>query len=130
MRRTIMTSEGICFEKAHPLDLRSIWYLLHANSRMLSEERLLADLDRLYILHYRQRILGVLCGTYEQRKVIIHWVAVHPLYPEKSLREAMIREFTAVICREPGIPSAKSRFLEKWRKRDPSLWKKELISFN
>ncbi len=125
-----MTHDGICFEKAHPFDLQSIWYLLHANSQMMREEGILAVLDRLYILHYRQRILGVLCGTYEQRKVIIHWVAIHPLYPEKSLREAMIREFTAVICREPGIPSAKARFLGKRKKWYPSLWKKELILFN
>lgn len=100
-----MTSEGICFEKAIPLDIQPIWYLLHANSKMMSEEQISGFLDELYILRFRQRILGVLCGNYYKRQVVIHWVIIHPLYPEKTLKEAMIKAFSAVYCREPENPS-------------------------
>lgn len=115
-----MTSEGICFEKSNAFDIQSIWHLLHANSKIMSEEQISALLDELYILRFRQRILGVLCGNYYERQVVIHWVIIHPLYPEKDLKEAMIKAFSAVYCREPENPSKRGSIFS------PIQWIKSL----
>jgi hypothetical protein len=112
-----MNDETICFEKAALSDLGSIWRLLHADSKMLQEEEILAQINNLYILRHRQRILGVLCGNYTSGgKVTIHWVVIHPLYLKKALREAMIREYTAILCREPETPKKMDNILSRWIK--------------
>lgn len=118
-----MTDGTIFFEKANLPDLREIWYILHADSRMLKEEQLLEKINDLYVLRYQKRILGVLCGTYSAGKVDISWVVIHPLYPEKTLRQAMIREFSGVLCREPENNSANTgqiAIMKHWLKKQLS----------
>lgn len=87
-----MTNETIYYRKANRSDLQKIWYLLHADSKMLKEKQILAQIDNIFILCFQKKILGVLCGTYGTGKVNINWVVIHPLYPKKVLSEAMIQE--------------------------------------
>jgi hypothetical protein len=103
-----MSNKTITFRRANESDLREIWYLLHAESRMLPEEQILKILNDLYVLSYQTRILGVLYGTYVGSKVNIKWVVIHPLYPEIPLRDAMIQEFSGVLCREPRKKATKT----------------------
>jgi hypothetical protein len=109
-----MTNEVICFEKAAPADLQAIWHLLHADGKMMKEKQIIDILNDLYVLRYHQRILGALCGTYYAGKVNIAWVVIHPLFPEKDLREAMSRQFSGVICREPEDNSQKTAIFKQW----------------
>lgn len=97
-----MFADSVSFRKALEVDVHFIWDLLHANSMNASDEEILQLIDRIYILEYQKRILGVLCGTYSEGRVNVLWIAIHPFYPEYPLQEAMIQQFTAVFCRMPG----------------------------
>jgi hypothetical protein len=97
-----MFADAISFRKADETDLTSIWYLLHANSRIIKDDQLREQINQIYVLEYQKRILGVLCGTYSGGQVDIRWIAIHPLYPEHSLQEAMIQQFTGIFCRISG----------------------------
>lgn len=120
-----MTNETIYFEKANLSDLQSIWFLLHADSKMMKEKQILERMNDLYILRYRQRILGVLCGNYHAGKVTIDWVVIHPLYPESDLREVMIWDFSVILCREPENPSKIDSSLLQWIKRSKAQFRKK-----
>ncbi len=110
-----MFNESIIFRQAVENDSEEIWYLLHADSKMISAPKILELIEQLYVLEYQKRILGVLCGTYFKYQVNIPWVAIHPLYPEDSLREAMIQQFSSIFCHYPGngIKKSSISFLRK-----------------
>jgi N-acetylglutamate synthase-like GNAT family acetyltransferase len=123
-----MLADSIHFRKASEVDLDSIWDLLHANGIGLKNEEILQLIDRIYILEYQKRIMGVLCGNYSEGRVNILWTAIHPIYPEHSLREAMIQQFTAIICRIPGdgikMSPGLNSFVQGFRKRPLLLFLK------
>jgi hypothetical protein len=117
-----MFVDSVHFRKAGEVDFNSIWDLLLANSIVFKDEEILQLIDRIYVLEYQKRILGVLCGTYSRGQVNILWIAIHPLYPEYSLQEAMIQQFTAIFCRIPGDRVKRNPVLQWFRKRFPLLF--------
>ena len=122
-----MTNQPIYFEKAIDTDLHQIWHLLLADSKLIKEEELLAQMNDIYVLRFNNKILGALSGTYVAGKVNIIWTVIHPIYPEKELRDAMIYEYTAILCfgnQRVVPPWVKFGLLRKWREM---LFAKPLI---
>lgn len=91
-------------------DLKEIWHLLHANTIAWTDERIRAELARLWVMFEDTKMLGVLAGTFETGKEKLDWVAIHPLYPEKRLREAMIKGVCSLLRLPEGT---KKRLLSK-----------------
>ncbi len=83
-------------------DLKEIWNLLHANQISWTDARIIAELPKLRVMQRDSKILGVLNGYFEAKVLKIEWVAIHPLYPEKQLREAMIEGFCAIFGLDRG----------------------------
>lgn len=97
-----MTQDGaIILRPAEAADSGEIRHLIHAEGKTWSSEYILRNIGRLYVLTYGKRILGVLCGTFTPGKETVSWVAVHPMYPESSLRAAMIQGLGGILCRRP-----------------------------
>ncbi|TCL67399.1 hypothetical protein EDC14_101488 [Hydrogenispora ethanolica] len=94
-----MNERKIIFQAAQPRDSAAIWRLLHANSRGWDKERIEDNLSRLYLLFAGDKLLGVLCGEGGAGETLIHWIEVHPLFPERAVAEIMIREYREIYWR-------------------------------
>jgi N-acetylglutamate synthase-like GNAT family acetyltransferase len=115
--------DAINFRKANEMDCNAIWDLLHANGIAVQDEEILQYTNQIYVLEYQKRILGVLCGTYSGGQVNILWIAVHPLYPEHSLQEAMIQQFAGIFCRRPGDGMKRNPAFKWFRERPFQLFR-------
>jgi hypothetical protein len=90
-----MLNNAITIRPAETEDIKDIWDLLHASSKTWSPEHITSQLDKLTVLVKENKILGVLYGIISPGKnTEIIWVAIHPMYPEKKLREVMIQGIT------------------------------------
>lgn len=78
-------------------DINEIWNLLHANSLAWTDTRIVAELSWLWVMLQDSKMLGVLCGNFETAVKKVHWVAIHPIYAEKQLREAMINGICGIL---------------------------------
>lgn len=119
-----MFDDAVSFRKADEKDLNPIWDLFHANCITLQDEEILRRIHEMYVLEYQKRILGVLCGTYLEGRVNIVWIAIHPLYPENALREAMIQQFAGIFCRMPGDGLKRNpvwRWFVQWSREQPRI---------
>lgn len=101
MGRENVRDDAIILRPAQVSDAKEIWHLIHAEGKGCSIDRILQEIDRIYVLTYRKRYLGVLCGTFTPGRETVSWVAVHPMYPESSLKTAMIKGLWGVLCRRP-----------------------------
>jgi hypothetical protein len=90
-------SANLAVRPARLDDNKEIWDILHSDSRAWSMERIAANLSRLWVLTRNGRIIGVLCESPLTGSSVPDWVAIHPFYPEKSLRELMTRAIGAIL---------------------------------
>ncbi len=91
----------ITIRNAQPADVEEIWHLLHNECMAWSAERILSEIATLYILSCGKRLLGVLCGAACRGRLTVSWVTVHPMYPDDSLRLAMIYGLSGALWRQP-----------------------------
>ncbi|NPV90770.1 MAG: hypothetical protein HPY50_08360 [Firmicutes bacterium] len=96
-----MQDDQIRIRPAQPSDAVEIWRLLHNDQRPWNLERVRREIDEMYVLTHRERLLGVLHGSFAGRRGDLDWVSVHPMYPEDSLRAAMVGGLYGVLCRQP-----------------------------
>lgn len=97
-----MSEDGqIILRPARSEDAEEIWHLLHNEGKGWGIERIINEVERLYVLMYQKRYLGVLCGTISPGREDMSWVVVHPMYPESPLRTAMIEGLWGVLLRQP-----------------------------
>jgi len=87
-----MQYSGLIFRPAIDKEINKIWDLLHAESIPWNESKINKHLPQLYVLLENEKILGILFGSHSDKQ-IIRWVAIHPFYPEKSLKDLMIEGF-------------------------------------
>lgn len=95
-----MESE-ITIRKANFTDIEAIWELLRVEKEMWSAEKILMNIENLFVIIYKNSIACVLHGTLAPGREKIDWVAVHPMYPENSVSYSMIYMFWGIICRKP-----------------------------
>jgi hypothetical protein len=86
-------------------DAKDIWDILHSDSRPWNMERIVANLSRLWVLTKNDRIIGVLCEPSHTGSNAPDWVAVHPFFPEKPLRELMVHAMDSII-----LPASREAF--------------------
>lgn len=84
-----MRDSGLIFRSARADDLDMIWNLLHAVSISWNDERIIANLDGMYLLFQDKKLLGVL-KVDQSTKGKVLWSAVHPIYPEKQINTLMM----------------------------------------
>jgi hypothetical protein len=96
-----MKSE-ITIRKADFNDTEEIWELLRVEKEMWSTEKILMNIENLFVIIYKNSIISVLHGTTVPGREKIDWVAVHPGYPENSVSYSMIYMFWGIICRKPA----------------------------
>jgi hypothetical protein len=87
----MLVEGGIVLRLAEIADADEIRAVMHAEGKIWDDAKIMDNIDRLYVLTYGKRILGVLCGTVTKGKETIAWVVVHPGYPENSIRAAMLQ---------------------------------------
>lgn len=96
-----MNDQSIVFRAVDAGDITHVRRLLHADSRCWDENIIAANLGKLYLLScqskQRDKVLGVLCGSCASGEPVIDWIAVHPIYPEKMIREIMAQEFQGLF---------------------------------
>ncbi len=78
-------------------DVKGIWDLLHANTLAWPEERFTVELPKIWVMLQDSKMRGVLKGNFEVGELKVEWVAIHPLYPEQQLREAIIKGICAIL---------------------------------
>jgi N-acetylglutamate synthase-like GNAT family acetyltransferase len=78
-------------------DVKEIWDLLHSNSIAWTDTKIIAELSGLWVMLNDVKILGVLYGEFGRGTKKVNWVAIHPIYTEKQLREAMINAVCGVL---------------------------------
>ncbi len=86
-----MTESSVIIRSARSEDCEMIWDILHANCRNWSLRQITDNLSGIFVLVKDLKILGVLAGSSDKSGLIIDWVEIHPLYPEKILRDIMIQ---------------------------------------
>lgn len=91
----------IVVRKARDVDVQDIWHLLHNENMAWDDEQILRELDSLYLLTYGNKLLCILRGSFRQKSESISFVAVHPMYPEDSLRAAVVYGLAGILCRRP-----------------------------
>ncbi len=96
-----MNDAAIILRPAEITDAEAIRQVIHAEGKTWDLERIIANIDSLFVLIYQKRILGVLCGTFTPGKETVSWVSVHPMYPESSLGMAMVQGLRGVLSRRP-----------------------------
>lgn len=127
-----MKDDAIILRPAQVSDAEEIWDVVHNEGKGWSVERIHREIDRLFVLTYQKRFLGVLCGTFTPGKESVSWVVIHPMYPESSLRTAMIQGLWGILSRRPQNdrgwerrkePSFKQRFGARTLERFLPLFK-------
>ncbi len=78
-------------------DVKEIWDLLHSNSFSWTDTKIMAELSGLWVMLNDAKMLGVLYGDFGSGTKKVDWVAIHPIYAEKQLREAMINAVCGVL---------------------------------
>jgi len=115
-----MKDDAIILRPAEAADAEEIRQMVHAEGKTWSIEQIYRNIDRLFVLIHKKRILGVLCGTFTKGKETVSWVTVHPMYPESAVQTAMINGLWGVLCRKPYIDKdweTKKKFsLSRWFK--------------
>lgn len=91
MNDLTLTDRCLIIRPAREDDVDQIWSLLHANCRAWPAQQIMQHLDGFVVLAKNRKILGVLYGSLNPENMRIDWVEVHPYYPEKPLRELIIR---------------------------------------
>lgn len=86
-----MKDEIVIIRSAQKEDIEMIWDLFHANCRNWTGQQIEYNLPQLFVLLKSDKLLGVLHGEFKPGTRTIFWVEIHPLYPEKILREVMIQ---------------------------------------
>lgn len=93
-----MTFEAITIRPAEVKDIQEIWDLLHADSKGWCEAEIRGNIHQLIVLTRQDKLLGVLFGKLIPGKEEVFWIAIHPMYPEKQLKEAMIESLKGTRC--------------------------------
>ncbi len=96
-----MANHEIIIRKAVPADVKAIWHLLHCESKAWDTGHILKEINSLYILSSEKKLIGVLHSTAVAGDEKIVWVAVHPMYPEGSVRIFLAYGLLGVACRLP-----------------------------
>jgi len=96
-----LAGHEIIIRKAVPADVKAIWHLLHCESKAWDTGHILKEINSLYVLSWGKKLVGVLHSTAVAGDEKIAWVAVHPLYPEGSVRTFLTYGLLGVVCRLP-----------------------------
>lgn len=96
-----MYDDNIVIRRAELSDVDAIWELARAEGCRLSEAYIVTNIDSFYVLLYRKRILGVLCGKPNPGREKAFWVVVHPMFPHSSVGAALTNCIQGVFFREP-----------------------------
>ena len=91
----------ITIRKADFADMEEMWELLRTEKDMWSTEKIHMNIENLFVIIYKNSIVCVLYGTLVPGREKIDWIAVHPMYPEKSVGYSMIYAFWGILCRRP-----------------------------
>lgn len=98
-----MCNVQIVIRLAETSDIEFISEILQAEGKMWDKESIAANLYNFYVLAYQDKVIGVLYGTVNTNKAEISWVAVHPMFPESSIRIAMCQALYGVLEHKPCI---------------------------
>jgi len=63
---------------------------------------IIEELPKLRVMVRDSKMLGVINGNFGAGAIKIEWIAIHPLYPEEQLREAMIKGVYAIYGLDRG----------------------------
>jgi hypothetical protein len=96
-----MPDNEIKIRPALPADAVEIWRLLHTDHHIWGLEKVRQEIGGMYVLSHREKLLGVLRGSFGDRRGALEWVSIHPMYPENTLRTAMVSALCGVLCRQP-----------------------------
>lgn len=96
-----MESNEITIRKAIPSDAKAIWHLLYCENKVWDVDRIIKEINSLYVLSLGKKLVGVSYSTATPGCEKIAWVAVHPMYPEGSVRAFLAYGLLGVICRLP-----------------------------
>ena len=96
-----MESSAIIVRKAVPADAKAIWHLLHCENKVWDVGRISKKINSLHVLLLGKKMVGVSHGTTTPGCEKIAWVAVHPMYPESSVRAFLAYGLLGVTCRLP-----------------------------
>lgn len=96
-----MESTEIIIRKAAPADVKLIWHLLHCEGKAWDIGHILEEINSLYVLSRGKKLVGVLHSTAAGGDENVTWVAVHPMYPEGSVRTFLTYGLFGIACRLP-----------------------------
>lgn len=93
--------DELTIRKASSSDVEEIWELMRIEKELWSTEKILMNIEDLFVIIYKNSIISVLYGTLKPGMEKIYWVLGHPMYPEKAVCNLMIFWFWGILCRNP-----------------------------
>lgn len=97
-----MESGVITIRQAVPGDAEAIWHLLRCENKAWDVHRISKEIHSLHVLFRGKKLVGVFHGRAAPGGEKITWMAVHPMYPESSVRLFLAYGFFGVACRMPA----------------------------
>lgn len=97
----MVNNDVIIIRPAKEIDIDEIQKVLHSEGKMWDIAKIAMNINKIFILTYQNKIIGVLYGNLNANKFEISWVIVHPMYPENSIRTAMHQAIGGVLMRQP-----------------------------
>lgn len=88
-----MDFETITIRCAESKDIPGIWDLLHADCKPWREDEIKENLNQILLLSKQDKLLGVLFWEFNFGNKQVHWVVIHPFYPEEHFKELLIHSF-------------------------------------
>lgn len=121
----------VIIRQAQFKDENKIWNILHANSRTWTLEQIHQKIDGLFVLIIGHTMLGVLGGDFKQETGIVDWIEIHPFYPEKILKDLLLKGLLGVTCHGIGVKVLSKGFPKIIHFKSPprcmaSLWCKAI----
>ncbi len=72
-------------------DVSKIWDILHANCNPWTMQEIRQNTGKLFVLMMGDKMVGVLYADLNRKSKVVDWVEIHPLYPEKILKDIFIK---------------------------------------
>lgn len=91
--------DEVVIRQANETDAEGIWDLLLADSKMVDIEKIRMNIRSFFVIIYQGKIISVMKGIFTPGVERVQMVAVHPMYPEKTVALAMICALLGVVCR-------------------------------
>ncbi len=80
-----METGNLCIRKAQSPDVDDIFWLLHSESFAWNTGQIAANLNDLYVMLCKDKLIGVACFKSTDVRAEFCWAAIHPMYPEKAM---------------------------------------------